>query len=119
MSQQQWAILAFRIVLISGFISLVAWIAIYSAMAEWWKSAIGRTLVAKTVLIALMFIPSILALFFKLNRADSYIAGWVDVTLIGLVTPVMWWRTIVWLKISRSDRRGDGLDPPGGSLLSA
>jgi hypothetical protein len=114
-SQAQWLVLALKVALISGFLSLVAWIALYSALADWWSNPIGRTLVAKTTLIAGLFVPSILSLFFHLNRLDSYIAGWVDVGLIGLVSPVMWWRMRVWRRLNRAGRLPQGgNDQEGG-----
>lgn len=103
MSQDQWIILCLKIALICGFISLVAWVIIYSRLARWWKNAIGLTLVAKTLLIAALFVPTTMSLFFHFSRLTSHIAGWVDVALIGLVTPVMIWRTVVWVKESRKD----------------
>jgi hypothetical protein len=104
MTQAQWLVLTLRVALIAGFVSLVGWIVLYSVLADWWKNPIGRTLVAKTALIAGLFVPSILALFFRLGRQDSYIAGWVDVGLIGLVTPVMCWRSLVWWRLHRAGK---------------
>jgi hypothetical protein len=103
-SSESLIILALKIVLISGFCSLLAWVAVYTRLAAWWHNPIGRTLVTKTLLIAGMFIPSILGLFFHLSRQDSLIAGWVDVGLIGAVTPVMLWRIAVWLRLGRAGR---------------
>lgn len=97
-------VLCLKIVLISGFVSLTAWIAVYSRLAPWWTSPIGRTLVAKTALIALLFIPTTLSLFFHLSARDSRLVGWVDVVLIGLVTPVMLWRTAIWLRLHKAGR---------------
>ena len=110
MSQAQWLVLALKIALISGFVSLVGWVVLYSILADWPHSAIGRTLVAKTALIAGLFVPSTLSLFFHLSRLDSWVAGWVDMALIGLVTPVMCWRCRVWLRLHRAGRlpRDDG-----------
>jgi len=102
MTQAQWLVLALKVALIAGFASLVGWVVLYSVLADWWAASIGRTLVAKTMLIAALFVPSILSLFFHLNRLDSYIAGWVDVALIALVTPVMWWRSLVWIRLHRA-----------------
>lgn len=104
MSQQAWIVLAFKIGLIAGFASLTGWVVLYSVLAPWWRNPVGRTLVIKTLLIAGMFVPSILSLFFHLNRLDSWIAGWVDVALIGLVTPVMIWRSVVWVRLHRAGR---------------
>lgn len=102
MTQVQWIVLCLKIDLICGFLSLTGWIVLYSVLAKWWTSPIGRTLVAKTALVAAMFVPSILASFFHLSRHDSMIAGWVDVALIGMVTPVMLWRSLVWVKLHRA-----------------
>jgi hypothetical protein len=104
MDQEQLIILALKVVLISGFVSLAGWIALYSVLASWWRNPIGRTLVSKTALIAALFIPSILGLFFHLSRMTSLVVGWVDVGLIGLVTPVMWWRCAVWIRLHKAGR---------------
>jgi hypothetical protein len=104
MSQAAWLVLTLKVALIAGFISLVGWIALYTALADWWENPIGRTLVAKTALIAGVFVPSILSLFFHLSGHDSYVAGWVDVGLIGLVTPVMLWRSAVWWRLHKAGR---------------
>ena len=113
MSQASWLVLALKIALISGFVSLAGWVVLYSFLAEWWTNPIGRTLVAKTTLIALLFVPSSLSLFFHLNRLDSYIAGWVDVSLIGLVTPVMCVRCRVWWRLHKAGRLPQGDDDGG------
>lgn len=83
--------------------SLFAWVAIYTWLTKGgaWRNPIGQTLIVKTLLIAVLFVPQILSLFFQLNRLDSHIAAWVDVALIGLVTPIMIWRSAVWVKLSR------------------
>lgn len=104
MTQASWLILTLKVALISGFISLTGWVILYSFVADWFRNPVGRTLVAKTALIAGLFIPTTLSLFFHLNRLDSYIAGWVDAGLIGLVSPVMWWRSIVWLRLHRAGK---------------
>lgn len=113
MTQQQWIILVFKVALIAGFASLVGWVALYTKLARWWRTPLGWTLVTKTMLIAAMFVPSILSLFFRLNRLDSYIAGWVDAGLIGLVTPVMVWRSVVWVRLHRAGEL-HGAEADGG-----
>ena len=101
MSQDDLILLLFKIVTVSGFVSLAAWIGDYTRMAKWWKNAIGRTLVTKTALIAALLVPSALSLFFHFNRLTSHIAAWIDIALLGSVTPVMLWRIVVFRKISR------------------
>lgn len=104
MTQDQWVILLLKIGVIAGFISLVSWIVVYSLLADWRHNAIGRTLVAKTALIAMLLIPFSLSLFFRLNRLDSRATAWADVVLIGAITPVMLWRIAVWLRLSHGER---------------
>jgi hypothetical protein len=111
-TQTAWLILALKVALISGFVSLIGWIALYSVLASWIRNPIGRTLVAKTTLIACLFVPSILSLFFHLSARDSYTVGWVDTALIGLVSPVMWWRCLVWWRLHKAGRL------PGNSASS-
>lgn len=106
MTQEQWLIFGFKVVTIAAVLSLTAWIVIYTRIAAWWRNPIGQTLVAKTALIALLLVPTILSLFFHLNRLTSYVAGWVDVALIGLITPVMIWRSAVWIQIHRNGTHG-------------
>jgi hypothetical protein len=115
-TQASWLVLALKIALVSGFASLAGWIVLYTILAPWWRNPVGRTLVAKTTLIALLFIPTTLSLFFNLSRLDSYIAGWTDMALIGLVTPVMIWRSLVWVKLHRAgELPRDGSDGSGAS----
>jgi hypothetical protein len=83
-----------------------------------WRNTLGLSLIIEALLIAGLFVPQILSLFFNLNRLDSRIAAWADVTLIGLVSPVMAWRTIAFLRIGPLPKRAapdpqlDGLVPP-------
>jgi hypothetical protein len=98
-------ILLLRIVLISGVVSIAAFIAQYTRLAPWWRSAVGRTIVIKDVLLIAVFIPTIMSLFLEFNRTTSHIAAWLDIVLIGLVTPVMLWRLWIWERIHR---HGDG-----------
>ena len=62
-----------------------------------------------------VFVPSILSLFFHLSRLNSYIAAWTDVVMIGLVAPVMLWRSIVFIRLDRLGRLPrDGHHGTGG-----
>ncbi len=106
MTQEQVIVLCLRTGLITGLAALVAWVAVYTYLTRGaaWKDPIGQTLIAKTLLIAGLFVPSILSLFFHMSRFGSHIVAWIDVTLIGLVTPVMIWRSIVFVHESRKGR---------------
>jgi hypothetical protein len=109
-SQEQWIILGLKIGVTSGFASLVAWVGVYTWLTRGaaWRNPVGLTLMLKSLLLAALFVPAGLSLFLHLNRFDSLVSGWADVGLVGAVTPVMLWRTAVWLQMARL-----GSLPPG------
>jgi hypothetical protein len=120
LSQTQAIVLLLKIGLIAGLASIAGWIAVYHALTKggWWKNPVGRTLVIEAALIALLFVPQILSLFFDLTRLDSRIAAWSDVVLIGLVAPVMCWRSLVWLRLDRAGRLGADTETAGTAAPS-
>jgi hypothetical protein len=115
MTQDQWIILLLKVGCISGFLSLTGWVVQYHyyTRGAWRRNAIGRTLVAKTSLIAALLVPTTLSLFLDFNRLTSHIAGWIDTALIGLISPIMLWRILVWRKIHRQETGETGADAPG------
>ena len=117
MTQADWLTLVLKAGLVSGFISLAGWVVQYTVLTRgrWTRNPIGRTLVAKTALIAALFVPTALTLFFRLNRADSLLVGWLDAGLIGLVSPVMVWRMAAFARLHRQDRLPSNGNDGGGS----
>lgn len=108
MSQDQAIQLALKIVLTSGIVSILAFIADYWRLAPWWKNPIGRTIVIKDFLLILCLLPPVVSLFFQFNRLTSNVAAWIDISDFGLLTPCMIWRIVVWERIHRGkDRPGD------------
>lgn len=105
MTQDMLLILLFRITLIAGAVSFAAFVLQYTLLAPWWRDRLGRTIVIKTLLLLLAYIPSILSLFFRFNRLTSHIAAWFDVGIFTLIVAVMAWRIAVWQKVYRSGRR--------------
>jgi len=104
MSQDQWIILLFKIVLVADLVCLAGFVAVYTRLAPWWRNPIGRTLVIKDLLLAAALTPSILSIFVHFNRLTSHIAAWADVITFGAIAPVMIWRIAVWVKIHRAKR---------------
>lgn len=100
--QEQVIVLLLKVFLISGFAANVLFISTYSKIAKWWRNPVGRSLVIESGLIALLLVPTALSLFLSLSRTTSDVAGWADVVLIGAITPVMTWRSIVWLRMYRA-----------------
>lgn len=104
MTQLALITLLFKIFLVTGFLSLAGWVVLYTFLAPWFRDPVGRTLVAKTSLIAGTFLVAGLGEFFPWFRTHPLTLGWIDVALIGAVTPVMAWRSAVWIKLHRAGR---------------
>lgn len=102
MGQDQWIVLLLKAALISGFASIATWILVYTKVAKWWRNPVGRSLVIKSGLVAALLVPTTLSLFFELNRKTSLVVAWADVGLIGLITPVMLWRSVVWWRLHKA-----------------
>jgi hypothetical protein len=115
-TQDQWLVLAFKAALISGFISLATWVTLYSCLAAWWRNPIGRTLVRLAALTGALYVPTVLSLFFRLNRLDSRLVGWIDFGFIALVTPEMLWRSLVWWRLHKAGRLPRDGGSGGGDL---
>lgn len=116
MSQDQVIGLCLKAGLISGFAVLVGWVAVYTRLTRGgaWRNPIGLTFILESLLIAGAFVPSTLSLFWHMSRAGGYVAAWTDVVMIGLVAPVMTWRTLVFIRLARLGRLPrDGHDGTG------
>jgi hypothetical protein len=116
-TQTQWIVLLLKIGLVAGVPANLAWVAIYSKLTRGgaWRNPLGLSLIIESLLLAGLFVPQILSLFFRLNRADSMIAAWTDVVLIGAVAPVMCWRTAVFMRLGHQGRLPrNGNDVTGG-----
>lgn len=100
MTENNWIILLLKGGLVTGLVSLVAWVAVYTWLTRGGalRNPVGVTLILKSLLIAVLFAVQILSLFFHL---DGPAVHWLDVAFIWLVTPVMWWRTAVFMRIGR------------------
>jgi HNH endonuclease len=106
MTQDQVIILCFKVGEVAALVTIVAFIACYSRWAAWWQNAVGRTIVIKDLLLIIVFIPTLLSLFFNFSRLTSRIAAWSDIAMIALISPVMIWRIVVFWKIHKKGRRG-------------
>ena len=108
MSQDQWIILAFKVVEIASVVTITTFTACYSRWAAWWSNPIGRTIVYEGIALILVLIPSILSIFLSFNRLTSHIAAWFDVAAFALVPAIMIWRTLVFRKIHQAGKLGGG-----------
>jgi hypothetical protein len=110
MTQLALIILLFKIGLICGFFSVLAWIALYTYVAKWWSTQVGWTLVIMKLLVAALFLVAGLGMIFPWFRVHPLVAGWIDVVLVGLTTPAMCWRSWVWWRLHRAGQLSQDAD---------
>jgi len=98
-------LLLLRIAIPAAITSLSTWIIVYGRLQPWWRDQIGITLVAKSVIVIAQLCFLGLAVFLHLSRLDNRLVGWAYTVFTLAITPVMVWRTVVWIRASR--------EPPG------
>jgi hypothetical protein len=101
MTQDQLIMLLYKIVLIAGEVSVFGFVAVYSALAPWWRNPLGRTIVQLDLLIGAAMMLSILSLFFNFNRLTSHIAAWFDMGIFLLITLTLLARIPLFIKMHR------------------
>ena len=113
MNQDQWILLAFKVVEVASVVTIAAFIACYTRWARWFSNPIGRTIVIKDVALIMVLIPSILSIFWHWNRLTSHIAAWFDVGAFAIIPAVMVCRITVFRKIHRAGMLADAPPAPG------
>lgn len=104
MSQDQIIILLFKIVLLTNIAAILAFVGIYTKFAPWWKNVIGRSIVILDLLLGAAFIPSVISLFWSLNRLTSHIIAWIDIGIFALIAGAMATRCITWVRIHKKEK---------------
>lgn len=102
----QLIVLLLKVFLISGFVMLAGWVIQYTWLTGGrnLRNPVGQTLVIKSLLVAATFLVIALSAFFPWFSAHPLVTGWIDVGLIGGVTPTMLWRCWVWWRLHRLGR---------------
>ena len=98
MTQLQWQLLASKVTVLAAIISLAGWVAVYSNLAPWWRDHIGRTFVFKTLILILLLLLSVPGMFWTLSHLEADTLSWVEIALVGAITPVMLWRISVFIR---------------------
>lgn len=120
MSQDEWIILAFKVIEIASVVTIAAFVGCYT----WWTKAkclsnpIGQTIIFKDIALILVLLPSILSIFIDFSRFTSHVAAWFDVGSFALVPVIMVWRVIAWRRIHKAGNLPQGTpdaDPPEGT----
>ena len=97
--------LAGKIAVESVFYSALLFVAVISAYWPWWKSQIGWSIVAKSLALALAILPAMIAYWFgpRVYHEVPWL-GWVTVTALWLVPPILAWRAVVIWHVQRRAR---------------
>lgn len=92
------------------FCASLAFIALYTAVAPWWRSPLGRNLVAFDASLSLTLLPAVVHHAFGFRSAEDVVFAWFTVVAFALVPCVIVWRAVILLRMQRSHLH----DPPGG-----
>lgn len=105
---------------IASFAASVLFVATYTALARWWRSEVGRALVALDTGLALTLAPLVLHRLSGLNVSSLGFA-WYYFGSLTLVAGATLWRTVIVVRTQWRDRvRQAGAAPrmPPGEAVS-
>lgn len=95
-----------RIVVLAAFFAAILFLVVYSLVAPWWRTSIGRALVIMDIGIALAMLPLFLKFAFDLSTADLFFA-WLQIGSIGLVAISTLWRSWIVARVQWRERQHD------------
>jgi len=106
MTQDQVMLLLLKAGIVAGIASVLTWIIVYGRLQPWWRDQIGLSLVTMKVIVTGQLCFLGLAVFLHLSRLDNRLIGWAYTVFTLAITPVMVWRTVVWIRASREPPEG-------------
>jgi hypothetical protein len=86
-------------VTIVAFCTTVGFIVLYSVVARWWESALGRCIVALDGSVALTLLPSVLHHAFGWSTIGTPFFAWFSLVSFSAVPLVVAWRGWILLRI--------------------
>jgi hypothetical protein len=103
-----------------AFVVTVLFPVVTSAFWPWWKSAWGWNIVTLEMGIALALLAPWLRFAFGIRIVSSYVAGWSEITAIGICGGVVTWRAVIIYLTQRAAVREQELaseesPAPGGA----
>ena len=101
MTQAEFLHAASEWVIQLAFWSSLAFVAWYSAWAPWWRSSIGRAIVALDSAVALATFPTVLGLIFGAAVVASAFFAWLTVFAFGCIPVITIWRMVIVYRIQR------------------
>lgn len=105
-----------------AFFAAVAFIILYSAIAPWWRSPLGRNVVALDASISLTLLPSVIHHTFGVSTALDPIFTWFTVAAFAAVPLVIAWRAWILCRIQfgapgAGVRDGEDPDPLESTVM--
>lgn len=93
-----WVVLTgniFNVEIQAIFWTSLIFIGVYSYLAPWWKTSMGRSLVIMDAALAIGIFPAILSRYFDLHLVSTEWVAWLDVTCFLVIPLVVLSR--IWL----------------------
>lgn len=81
------------------FFASIGFIVLYTILAPWWRSPLGRNLVAFDAALSLTLLPSVVHHTFGVNSALSPAFAWFTVGAFAAVPLVIVWRAWILLRV--------------------
>lgn len=92
MTWQHFVAVYGEIVTLSAFFSAVAFVALYSILAAWWRTALGRSIVALDTAVAMTVAPSVLHFLFGVTSLKSETFAYFTLAAFSAIPLIIVWR---------------------------
>lgn len=86
-------------VTLAAFFANVVFIVVYLTLAPWWRTPLGRNIMALDVALSLALLPATLHYLFGVTVADNPVFGWFVVAMVALVALIVMQRTLILLRL--------------------
>lgn len=88
------------------FCTSIAFIVLYSVLAPWWRSPLGRNLIAFDAVLSLTLLPSVIHHALGATSAEDTAFAWFTVSAFAAVPVVIGWRAVIMIRM-QLDRKPD------------
>lgn len=100
MTDTQWLTLLGNILIIVIFCTSALFTPVVSLYWPWWKNGLGRSIVAKAIAMALVFLfPMLHVLFGAEFKSIGY--QWFELACFGMVPVIFVWRAVAIWRLQR------------------
>ncbi|MBS2962586.1 hypothetical protein KGA66_05975 [Actinocrinis puniceicyclus] len=96
------------------FAAALVYIAGYTAMARWWRTPVGRSMVSLAVAIALALLPAVLHYAAGLALTRRWFR-WYDRGSLNAIGVILLWRLVVLWRVQRARCPSEDHQPPHAS----